>query len=144
MAALSLYCPRQVEISIDGAVPSSAQLMLPWGHHVLTFRSERLPREGALLVNLMTAPKHRTVENKAVKAVRVVSTARDGLWRYTTQESGAAWQTPDFDDSRWSVMTPAPPPVTENGSVPWMARTACHQEIPSSRPNVQRCWTPWR
>jgi len=122
MAELTLYCPRRVSVCIDGAQPASSRLLLPWGRHVLTATIPLLPRKGALMLSLITAPRHRTVDNKSIKPQQVLCTAVDGTWKYTATEPPARWQEPDFDDSDWSAMRPAPPPVSHNGQVPWIIR----------------------
>ena len=58
MADLTLFCPREAAVSIDGHPPASARLMLPWGAHVLTATVAQLPRKGALMLSLVTKPRH--------------------------------------------------------------------------------------
>lgn len=123
LAELAVFCPRQVAVSIDGQSPPSARLLLPWGAHVLTATVSRLPRKGALLLSLMTKPRHRTQENKSVPPEAVLCSAPDGSWRYTTDEPAPQWQHPDFDDRSWLVMRPVPPPVSPDGRVPWLVRS---------------------
>ncbi len=122
MGKLSLFCPRQVTAGIDGVPTPSARLLLPWGRHVLTARIDRLPRKGALVLSLVTEPRHRTPDNRSVPAESVLCSAADGTWRYTTTDPGPDWASPDLDDSGWSVMCPVPPPIGPDGTVPWLLR----------------------
>jgi len=104
-------------ILLDGASPSSARPLVPFGEHVLSLVvTELVPGSvvlGFAAIHDETQFGFPRVSQPSGRKISILSAA-DGTWKYvTTEPANDAWTRPGFDDSNWRAMLACEPPSLE-------------------------------
>lgn len=146
-AEASLYVMSDAwRLTVDGEALPSGRMLLPYGARVLGLHVRGMPRRGALMFVLQSAPRHRSLDGSLISPEVVVCSAPDTGWCYTTTPpSDERWQfDPALDTRGWQPMRLAPPiPPRADGRLPWAVRRMRRegaQPLGFSAPHPDEAW----
>lgn len=115
---VELFSSGKSKLLIDGQPPTSSASMVSFGDHVVSLVLEEVPDNAILAVAVVhDASSVLMVSQQLGEVVNVLSDA-DGTWKSTTvKPPDDRWMKSGFDDSSWTALEAAAPPVLEKRKV---------------------------
>ena len=111
---VNLFSSGKSKLLIDGQSPDSAQAMISFGDHVLSLVLEEVPRDAILAVSVVHEDSRVLLNSQQLGEVVNVLSDADGTWKSTTTKpADDQWMKSGFDDSSWTALEAAQPPVLE-------------------------------